>query len=216
MSKRLLRKVLIATSLAVCAAGPVMAQGRPQAVVFPRGKTTATMLGTIKGDQSRDYMVRGGEGQTLNVNLTTSNRSAYFNVLPEGSEEAIFIGSTSGNSFSGRLPETGAYIIRVYLMRNAARQNQSAVYTLKVGLGAQGPASSGGGMANISDLAGMNDIRAIDVMTERGFKDADSFSSGDTRYGIFWRPSSRQCVQLTFADGRVVAANDIGTHPKCR
>jgi hypothetical protein len=206
---------LIGTGVMLCVSAQALAQAQP--VVFPRGKTVATLAGMIKGAQSRDYMVRGAAGQMLNVSLSTANPSAYFNVLPQGSEQAIFIGSVSGNDFSAPLPETGPYVIRVYLMRSAARQNQSAAYTLKVSLGTASTSSSGGGgKARISDLAEMNDIRAIDVMAERGFKDVDSFGSGETRYGIFWRSSSRQCVQLTFADGKVVAANDIGTHPKCR
>jgi hypothetical protein len=53
-------------------------------------------------------------------------------------------------------------------------------------------------------------------MNERGFRDVDSFSSGNTQYGIFWQPQTRQCVQLTMSDGRVYDARDIGTHPQCR
>jgi hypothetical protein len=44
----------------------------------------------------------------------------------------MFVGSTSGNRFSGVLPADRDYSIRVYLMRNAARRNESASYTLTV------------------------------------------------------------------------------------
>lgn len=197
-------------------AAPLAAQITTQAVNFPRGKSATTLTGTLKGDLTRDYVVRAAAGQTMTVSLSSANKSAYFNVLPPGSaDEAMFIGSTSGSRFTGSLPASGAYTIRVYLMRAAARQGQAAAFTLSIGV-TGGSSGGGGGRANISDLAGMNAIRAIDVMTERGFRDADSFASGETRYGIFYRPASRQCVQLTFADNRVVAANDIATHPKCR
>lgn len=53
-------------------------------------------------------------------------------------------------------------------------------------------------------------------MTRRGFADKDSFSSGSTQYGIFYNRSTRQCVQLTMADGRIYDAREIGSHPKCR
>jgi hypothetical protein len=67
--------------------------------------------------------------------LKTSKASNYFNVLPPGSNDvAIFIGSTSGNEYVGALPSDGEYTIRVYLMRNAARRNESANYTLSVGI----------------------------------------------------------------------------------
>lgn len=46
----------------------------------------------------------------------------------------MFVGSTSGNRFSDLLPSDGDYTVRVYLMRNAARRNESANYTLNVGI----------------------------------------------------------------------------------
>ena len=69
---------------------------------------------------------------------------------------------------------------------------------------------------SVSDLKGTDSIRAIDSMSERGFRDVDSITSGNTQYGVFWQPETRQCVQLTMADRRVYDARDIGTHPKCR
>ncbi|WP_225205565.1 hypothetical protein [Novosphingobium huizhouense] len=76
-----------------------------------------------------------------------------------------------------------------------------------------GSAAHGGGLGG---LAGMNSIAAIDEMSRRGFADVDSFSSGNTQYGIFFNRASRVCAQLTMADGKVVDASDIHTHPKCR
>lgn len=66
------------------------------------------------------------------------------------------------------------------------------------------------------DLAGQNSIGAIDTMTERGFKSVDSFESGNTQYGIFYHPRNHLCIQLTMADGKVISADDIHSHPKCR
>lgn len=66
------------------------------------------------------------------------------------------------------------------------------------------------------DLVGKDSIKAIDVLAERGFRDVDSIESGNTQYGIFFHPSSRLCVQLAMADGKVVSADDIKTHPKCK
>ena len=82
--------------------------------------------------------------------------------------------------------------------------------------GQQTAAPSGGSAGSIRGIAGMDSIEAIDVMAARGFSDVDSFSSGNTQYGIFYRRASRLCVQLTMANGRVLDARDIRTHPKCR
>ena len=40
--------------------------------------------------------------------------------------------STSGNEFEGTLPKSGDYKIRVYMMRNAARRDETANYRLKM------------------------------------------------------------------------------------
>lgn len=68
----------------------------------------------------------------------------------------------------------------------------------------------------VGDLKGWDAIRAIDAMSERGFTNVDSFSSGKTLYGIYWNARTRQCVQMTNADGRVYDIREIGQHPKCR
>jgi hypothetical protein len=73
-------------------------------------------------------------GQILSVDMQISNASAYFNVLPAGSEQALFIGSTSGNVADVPLSAAGDYTIRVYLMRNAARRDETAHYSLAIGL----------------------------------------------------------------------------------
>jgi hypothetical protein len=49
----------------------------------------------------------------INVPLRADNSQAHFNVLPPNSREAIFIGSSEGNRFSGSLPQTGLYVIEV-------------------------------------------------------------------------------------------------------
>ena len=106
---------------------------RSESVHFTKGAISTVIKGQIKGDHYIDYQVRAGAGQTLSVEMKTGNASSYFNILPPGSGDvAMFIGSTSGDRFSGVLPTDGDYHIRVYLMRNAARRNEVANFTLTV------------------------------------------------------------------------------------
>jgi hypothetical protein len=108
-------------------------ESRP--VHFAKGASSATIKDSIKGYKIVDYKLRAKAGQTMSVKLETSNGANYFNVLPPGSKDvAIFIGSTSGNEWTGTLPADGDYAIRVYLMRSAARRNETANYTLTVGI----------------------------------------------------------------------------------
>jgi hypothetical protein len=106
---------------------------RQERVTFAQGTSSATITGQLTGDATVDYLVRASAGQTLTVTLKASNLSNYFNVLPPGSADvAMYIGQIGGDTFSSMLPADGDYAIRVYLMRSAARRNESSTYTLTV------------------------------------------------------------------------------------
>ena len=105
---------------------------RKEQIQFKKGTSSAAITGRIKGYQAVDYQLRAEAEQTMTVSFKPSNPSAYFNVLPPGTDEAIFVGSISGNRCEAALPADGVYTIRVYLMRNAARRNETANYTLAV------------------------------------------------------------------------------------
>lgn len=113
----------------------VVAQGiRQERVTFKPGASSATLQGSIKGNETVDYVLGAKAGQTMTVTLKTAHGANYFNVLPPGSEAAIAIGANLDNRWNGTLPASGDYRIRVYLMRSAARRNETATYTLTVGI----------------------------------------------------------------------------------
>ena len=127
----------IALALAVFALFSPFASAQPikvQRISFVVGASSATVKGSIAGAEIVDYKLGARAGQTMSVTLKTSNGGNYFNVLPPGSEAALFIGSTSGNQWTGSLPVNGDYTVRVYLMRSAAQRNEKANYTLTVGI----------------------------------------------------------------------------------
>lgn len=104
---------------------------RQERVRFAEGVATSVIKGRLKGRAFVDYQLCGKAGQSLSVRLKRTNPQNYFNILPPHSETALFVGQT-GEDFSGVLPEDGDYTIRVYLMRAAARRNESSRYTLTV------------------------------------------------------------------------------------
>jgi hypothetical protein len=119
--------LFLGTTLALAQAGI-----RQEQIQFEKSSSVATITGRIKGNEIIDYQLRASEGQSMVAIFKPSNLSAYFNILPPGSDVALFVGSTSGNRFEAELPADGVYTIRVYLMRNAARRNETANYTLEV------------------------------------------------------------------------------------
>ena len=126
------RRHIVALAVAPLAGTAAAQAPRQERVRFAPGTNGATLRRRITGDETIDYLVGARAGQTMSVVMRSSNRSAYFNVNPPGSDEAIFIGSTSGDRFEGRLPADGDTTIRVYLMRNAARRNEHADITLEI------------------------------------------------------------------------------------
>lgn len=131
-----MKPLFIAAAIALCSlTTPSRADIQTSPVQFKKGTRSATIEGSIKGGQTIDYTLRARAGQTMSVMLATKHGANYFNVLPPGSnDEALFVGSSAGNEWTGVLPADGEYKVRVYLMRSAARRNEAANYTLKVGI----------------------------------------------------------------------------------
>jgi hypothetical protein len=117
---------------------------RKEAIQFAKGTSGASVSGRITGDETVDYTLRAKAGQTLHVTLKADSAMAYFNVLPPGSNgEAIFIGSTLGDTFEGTLEKDGEYTVRVYQMRAGARRGESAQYTLSTRIDGGSSATTG-------------------------------------------------------------------------
>ena len=119
--------------------------------------------GELKADDSVDYVIAAAAGQTLSVDLSASNASLYLNILPQGSEEALFIGSTSGNVADIPLPAAGNYVVRVYLMRNAARRDEAAKYALGIGLAGADFADGLAGGPDWWQVSGVGDGDALNI-----------------------------------------------------
>ena len=131
---RQLQKTLGALALigsVLLLAFPAIAQDtRTVDVRFPRGSSGTTINDSVSGYQTVNYRLGVSAGQRMDVQLDTSNASAYFNITAPGASEALYNGSISGNGTSVVIPSSGNYVISVYLMRNAARRNETASYAL--------------------------------------------------------------------------------------
>jgi hypothetical protein len=169
-----------ALALAFAAASPAQTvQTVPQA-----SATAGTIYsGSVKGDETVDYVIAGAAGQTLSVDLSASNSSLYFNILPEGSDEALFIGSTSGNVADIPLPAAGNYVVQVYLMRNAARRDEGTTYSLGIGVA---------GVDFADSLAGGPDWWQVSGISEGAL---NIRSGPDTRYDVVGKAQNGEAAQ---------------------
>jgi hypothetical protein len=139
--------------------------------------------GSLKGDETAEYVIAGQAGQTLSVDLLASNASLYFNILPESSQAALFVGSSSGNVADIPLPAAGNYVVQVYLMRNAARRDEGASYSLGIGLAG----------ADFADgLAGGPDWWQVSGISEGAL---NIRSGPDTRYDVVGKAQNGETAQ---------------------
>ncbi len=131
---------MLGAASAACAADEI----RTERVQFNPGATSAVVEGSIKGYAVVDYVVNAREGQQMNASLATKHGATYFNILAPGENEvAMFNGSTSENQYEGTLPKSGDYKLRVYMMRSAARRDETANYRLEIIITGGGTHSSG-------------------------------------------------------------------------
>jgi hypothetical protein len=118
---------------ALVAAVPTAAQ-QVVPVTFAKGKSAATVTGSIKGDQDRTYTVDARAGQTMTVNLKRTKGSPEMNIYAPGKDEAISLGATDPYNVKTVLPTTGRYRVQVFQMRAAARRGETASYNLTIAI----------------------------------------------------------------------------------
>jgi len=72
----------------------------------------------------------------MTVEISADNRFLFFNVIDSSTDQSLFVGSNMAepNSWSSELPSDGDYIVQVYLMRNEARRDGKADYSLDISI----------------------------------------------------------------------------------
>ena len=101
----LLALLLTVVSIAVAQGG----KAEPVRVQFKRGTTSATLRGTVRGDEEFEYAVAARAGQWMFVEVTsTPSDSAIFLVKDPAGEEGAY-----HYYWSGTLKQTGDYLISV-------------------------------------------------------------------------------------------------------
>lgn len=152
-----MRQVLSFGALLAFAWPAAPSQAAERNIRFAPGATAAMLKGAIRGDGDATYVLQTIDGQVLRALLSTSNRSCYFNVYEPGQQqEAAHIGSSAGNEFGRNATKAGVYRFQIYLMRNAARRNESCRYRLSIEL----TGKPGGASAGVSDRQMRDECRA--------------------------------------------------------
>lgn len=197
--------VSTAALLVVVTAAASAASGiRTERVQFAKGASSAIVEGTLRGDETVDYVLNAAKGQTMNVGIATKG-SAFFNILAPGeTNTAFFVGSVSGDRFEGVLPATGDYRIRVYQMRATARRGEVATYRLEMIVGGARPAASGHSAAPAAaSAAGAKHATTgqFDATGQVPCARREGQPTGPCSFGVTRKPGGEATVVVTHPDG---------------
>jgi hypothetical protein len=91
---------------------------------FGKGASSASVSGVIKGYAYRDYVIGAREGQTLSVALSGSSAADLAIFMPDGGN--LGADSTGVADWTGELPASGDYVVRILMPRSAARRKGAA------------------------------------------------------------------------------------------
>ena len=115
-------------TLAVSVTGGALPQPGPtQRITFAQGANSATVTGQLAGYTVDYYLVNAYAGQQIQVSVTTPSTRAYISLItPSGA--ALARAQAGTKNYTGTLPETGDYTIRV----STNPGGPQIVYTLNV------------------------------------------------------------------------------------
>ncbi|HPU14717.1 MAG TPA: hypothetical protein PK808_01430 [Polymorphobacter sp.] len=163
-------------------------------VTFAKGKSAATLTGSIKGDQDRSYTIDARAGQTLTVTLKATKGSAEMNVWAPGNDTALSVGAADPYKFTGVLPTTGRYKVQVYQMRASARRGETTSYTLTVAVTGGGAAPHASHDALVPGTR-YNATADISCVTAAGAK------PGACKAGVIRKGGGNATIELKAPDG---------------
>lgn len=168
----------------------ILAETQTIPVALSKDSDSASFSGSLKGEQTIDYVVSAKAGQTLRVTLQPSNESSYFNVLPPGpAEKAIFIGSVAGYEWAGELPVDGEYRVRTYLMGSTEKKNEGSSYALTIAIP--------------TTLAPVAEDEPFDATGEIPCARYLGQPMASCRFGVTRGSDGEASMTVTFADGLV-------------
>ena len=218
-----LKSALLGVATLLAGVSTAAAVDRTETIRFERGAAFKTLAGTIRGYDGVKYQLGAAAGQVMSVLFKPRNNACYMNVVAPGSQAAIHIGSTAGNEYAGNLQASGNYTIQVYMMRSAARRNETCKYSMTVEItgAARAAAPAGGDVVvpgtNFSATGSIPCARAAgQPMANCRFGVAAIVTAaggavvGDAKHAIGATDYSSQLLQAQASGADVVAFASVG------
>ena len=193
-------------------------EARKVPVQFARGASSASIKGSVSGEQSVSYQLRAQAGQVMQIDLATNNASSYYNLYGPGSapgDQALYSAAVAGLQCKYALPKEGLYTINVFLMRNAARRNEKADYTIDIGIG---KADKKAVMKKTSSIKWPTDTDASGELAcsagKPGYQDFSPFKVKRNKFGAtVWviKPGENSSLRVLYFENKKFTTDDKST-----
>lgn len=128
------KKIILLLALLLLSANGAIGQDKAERITFAKGQSSAIRKGRIVGYDFKDYVLRAGANQELSVKL--ESRNSYANVVVfEKKGNSLENLTQEETEWTGTLPASGDYVIRVLMVRaGARRKGVMAAYTLRIAI----------------------------------------------------------------------------------
>lgn len=130
-------RLVLAMAAGLFAARAALAAQQPEEVHFRRGTASAVLQGKLTGWDMKEYALRAGKEQTARVEVI-SRRINWLIVRfypadrPDGDNDLMNSDNTNSFSWEGKLPESGEYVLRLFIRRAEARRGGSVDYRARM------------------------------------------------------------------------------------
>jgi hypothetical protein len=101
-------------------------------VTFTAGAMQRSFEGAISDFEVMTYVVALRQGESLRIQLASNNASNCFDIHGPESAKPIYLGAESGSTHVHKVQKSGEYLVKVFLLRLAARDGQTAQYALEL------------------------------------------------------------------------------------
>lgn len=98
------------------------------------GIGSAQVAATIHGHETVEYLVDAKTGQSLQLDMRSSNKLAGYRITAPAAPRPLYKGHGQHAQFSVTLPRDGTYRVLIYLGDEAAERDESANFSLNIQL----------------------------------------------------------------------------------
>jgi len=109
-----MKQLAVSVSILLLVGSAVFGQkAEPKRISFERGKTSATVTGTLSNDQEMDFVFGAKAGQTVKLKVTSQPKGNLFDFRIAGDGFEFETDYDSYSEYSFTAPATGDYLVFV-------------------------------------------------------------------------------------------------------